>query len=374
VDPEAVPLSREDRSILDLEQGPVRGHTCKIIRLPGAGSLPITGALRDSISARIAEAPLLLRRLGGTTQRPVWEPVPGVDIDQHVVDGTRTAPLDRAAFRAEVARLFSERLDRSRPLWRLDVVGPLEDGGSALVSGFLARELGRADAPSPFDGEITSEREVAFVSMPLRRLHDAARAHDRATVNDALLSVVTGGMRRWLQRRHGPLGDIRVRVPVSLHAAGDAAGNRDSFFHLTVPMHEQDPVARLAAIHAETALRKAEHDAETMDEVLRELARISPGLAGLAEQVELSPRSFAVSISNVPGPATAVSVLGVPVASMHALAEIRQRHALRVAAISLGDGLHIGLCADPTIVPGVDELAEDIAAEGDALTTVDVEE
>jgi diacylglycerol O-acyltransferase / wax synthase len=147
-------------------------------------------------------------------------------------------------------------------------------------------------------------------------------------------------------------------VPVSLHdPADDAPGNRDSFFSVPVPITNGDLLVRLRAVHAATAVRKAEHDAETMDDLLGRLRRVSPGLGRLCERIERSPRAFAVNISNVPGPRQQVSVLGTPVASLYAVAELAEHHALRVAAVSLADALCLGFCADPEIVDDVASIA-----------------
>jgi diacylglycerol O-acyltransferase len=411
---EPLPLTREDRAILALERGAVVGHCCKVIAVAGSAA-PDAETVRRRLAARLDAAPLLRRRLGGSEHAPAWESADDLDLDAHVVDAIGARPLDRRALCAVVAELFTRRLDRSRPLWRVDVAGPLAEGGVALVwrihhalaDGQTAMRLleevlwdaapataSSAPAPSnaaaqhggghsalgfarrefadrhrsPFDGRIGATREIAFASTPLQALHDAARRHGSATVNDAVLAVVAGGLRRWIERRHGSLGNVRVRVPVSLHHPGDGAGNRDSFFGVDLPLHERDPIARLEAIHAETAECKADHDAETMDALLRELARVSPPLEGLCERIEGSPRAFALAVSNVPGPRRAVAVLGAPVTALHSIAEIGERHALRVTAVSLVDTLHFGLCADPEIVPGVAGLADDLAAEAAALT------
>ncbi|MGZ4173960.1 MAG: WS/DGAT domain-containing protein, partial [Solirubrobacteraceae bacterium] len=71
--------------------------------------------------------------------------------------------------------------------------------------------------------------------------------------------------------------------------------------------------------------------------------------------------------SNVPGPRRPVRVLGVRVRALYSLAEIRARHALRVAVASLADSLNFGLCADPTLLADVDELGRDMQAEAAAL-------
>jgi hypothetical protein len=405
-------LTREDRAILALERGAVVGHTCKVVMVDAALD---AATVRRGLADRLAAAPLLRRRLGGSEQVPAWESVDDLDLDAHVVDTGTTGPIDRRALCAAIAAVFAQRLDRSRPLWRLDVIGPLADGGTALVwrfhhaladgqtvmrlleavcwdagppnpevaaramssererhsrwhstVGFARREIVDRHR-SPFDGHVGSVRDVAFARTPLRPLHDAAHRHGAATVNDAVLAVLAGGLRRWIERRHGSLGTMRVRVPVSLHQPGDAAGNRDSFFGVDLPLHLSDPIGRLEAIHRETAECKADHDAQSMDALLRELARVAPRLERLCERVEGSPRAFALAISNVPGPRRPVSVLGTPVVELHSLAEIGERHALRVTAVSMADTLHFGLCADPRIVPDVSALADDLAAEATLL-------
>ena len=412
-----IELTAEDRAILALEGPTLAGHTCKLIVFEG--DAPQTAALAVRVGARITQAPALARRLAGTADRPVWVEDPAFDPSAHVLTTSLAGPVDHAGLCAEVARLFAQRLDRDRPLWRIDCV-PLQGGGVALVwrihhaladgstamryarallwdapaddrvppararahaltheqdqvrrranlAHFFAREFARSMHDSPFDGRIGIRREVAFATVPLAELHDAARTIDGATLNDAVLSVVSGGLRRWIEQRHGPVGSLRVKVPVSLHHEGEDAGNRDSFFSVAVPLAQPDAVARLRAVHAATTVRKAEHDAETMDALLRELRGVSPGLGRFCERVERSPRTFAVNVSNVPGPREPVSVLGAPVGSLHSIAEIAEHHALRVAVVSLAGALCLGFCADPAIVEDVQSMADGTELEAATL-------
>ena len=53
-------------------------------------------------------------------------------------------------------------------------------------------------------------------------------------------------------------------------------------------------------------------------------------------------------------------MLGARVTELYSLAEIRERHALRIAVVSLGERLNFGLTADPTLLPDVDQLADQI--------------
>ena len=214
---------------------------------------------------------------------------------------------------------------------------------------------------------------MAFTATRLDELHRVAAAADGATVNDAVLTVVAGGLRRWIEAHHGHLGAVRVKVPVSLHTppppgSGYAQpGNRDSFFCLDLPLGSADPLERLAVIRRATLIRKQEHDAQHLDAVMQRLAR-TPRLSRFAEDVLSHPRSFALNVSNVPGPRRPVRVLGVPVRALYSLAEIGEHHALRVAVVSLAGTLNVGLVADPTLLADVNHLAAGIQEEAAALT------
>jgi len=410
---EPIPLSAEDRAILDLECGAIAGHTCKVVALGGDGVG--VGELRARIAARLEAVPELTRVLGGTPEQPAWVPASGLDVADHVRPSPLAPAPARAAVLAEVARLFELRLDRDRPLWAIDVV-PRPTGGSVLVwrihhaladgvaamrlarellwdahparppvkpaavaehpdhvrrrahlAAFIEREFAGSVHRSPFDGPVGARRRVAFAAVPLRRLHDAAKQLAAASLNDAVLSMVAGTLRRWIEQHHGALGDIRVRVPVSLHHEGDAASNRDSFFSVRLPLGIADPVERLRVVHRATAVRKAAHDAARIEESVAAIARRSPRLAALVERIEASPREFAVSVSNVPGPREPVSVLGAPVEELHSIAEIGLRHGLRITAVSLADRLFFGFNADPDLVDGVETMAAGVEAEADAL-------
>src|SRR6202042_3196029 len=65
-----------------------------------------------------------------------WESDPELDLDAHVVVDDDSEPLDAAGLRGAVAEAFARRLDRSRPLWRIELVPRLTQGGSALIWSF----------------------------------------------------------------------------------------------------------------------------------------------------------------------------------------------------------------------------------------------
>jgi diacylglycerol O-acyltransferase len=414
-DVDAIPLHAEDRAILDLECATVAGHTCKVVVL--GDPAPTVEQLRASIGSRIGQVPVLTASLSGDGDERCLVPDPGFDVGRHV-DSVFGTTISEADLPGVVASLFEQQLPRDLPLWRIDVV-PLDGVRAALIwrlhhaiadgtagmrlarellwdaegepsgaapsrnrsavrrrdderrrghlAAFMRREFGESRGRPPFDGEIGKRRHVAFAAVPLRPLHDAARALDGATVNDAVLAIVAGGLRDWLEHHNGALGSVRLRVPVSLHSEGDNAGNRDSFFTVPVSLNESDPVTRLGEINRRTGERKRADDAEHLERFMTTLAKTSPRLERFAKRIEEGARSFALAVSNVPGPRQSVSVIGSPVQSMHSLAEIGRHHALRVAVVSIGGELCFGLIADPALVDDLGVMARGIETQAAEL-------
>jgi diacylglycerol O-acyltransferase len=415
------PLGPEDVAILRLESPRIAGHTCKVITVEaGAGGRITVAALRDHVAARLSRVPRMTERLSDDPQQPAWVPAERFDVADHVLGWAQTRPAGRAELLAAVAALMTGRLDRTRPLWSIHLVDlegeraalvlrlhhcmadgtasvrlcsevlwdalgvsaeaaggrPPEPRGAPTAPGLdlratIRRELLPGGTDTPLDRHPSAGRRVAATRASLATLRRIGHeVGDGATVNDVVLCAVAGGLRRWLERHGGPLHGIRVKVPVSLHdhhERSDELGNHDSFMVVDVDTDEPDPAARLRAIAAETRQRKREHDAESLDRVFVDLRRFSDRAARALASWTASPRVFTINVSNVPGPRTPVAVMGGPVSDLFSLAEIADRHALRVSAMSLADELSFGLCADAVAVDDPQTIADGIDADLVAL-------
>jgi diacylglycerol O-acyltransferase / wax synthase len=246
--------------------------------------------------------------------------------------------------------------------WRMRVAGVRR------LATTLRRELSRGGAETALDHPAGPRREVTFVSASLPDLKAIGHgAPERATVNDVVLAAAAGGLRRWLAEQGAGAKALRVKVPVSLHHGDAGPANRDSFMCVDLPLEEQEPVLGLAAVAHETRERKEARDAETMDTFFRDVSHLSRSMERYAERWAESPRVFALSVSNVPGPAEPRWVLGSPLLELHSVAEIGHRHALRVSVVSACGRLSFGLCADPEAVGDLRVVADGIVEELDAL-------
>ena len=291
-----------------------------------------------------------------------WEPQPAPSRMRLAANGVaeRAADAGRAVAGAVGSLAHPRR-----------IAGSLRDAGRE--PGALIRELTPLGGSSSLDAHIGPDRELAFADAPLdnlKRIEHAVgdRIGSHVTVNDVVMAVVAGGLRRWLIDR-GETGEaMRAQIPVSMHGREEGPGqlsNLDSFIYVDLPIGEPDPVRRLERINGESVDRKLHHDADSLYRFFHGLSHVSP-LYREAMRLAAGPREFSLSISNVPGPRDAVYVLGGEVSDLHSIAEPADRHALRVSAVSLDGVMHIALCTDPEALSGLDELAhamEDSVAE-----------
>jgi diacylglycerol O-acyltransferase / wax synthase len=410
-------LGPDDARILGVESAVITGHTLKLnILEPGAAPLDVD-VLRESVLKRLAEEPRATQRVDTSGPEPRWVEATDFDIRDHVRRMTSPECTSRADLWRAVSGLMAEHLDRARPLWTFDVIGPLSDGREAIavrihhamadgiagvhfldtvlwdahadrpakpsahaapaelrgfteawrMPGAVLRELGRPGVRSPFDRPITGSRELAFSIAPLAEVKAIGSSRpNHATVNDVLLAIVAGGLRDWLSVS-GPgrePGVVRAQVPVSLHHRDEEAtslGNHDSFMNVDLPLGEPDPLVRLDLIRAETSQRKRLDDADELYDLFHALGRVKH-VGTAARRLAGSSREFAVSISNVPGPSTPVSVAGRRVVHLFSSSEPAMHHALRISAISNAGDIGIGLCSDPRALPDMTRLADRIEA------------
>ncbi len=132
--PMADRLSGLDTSFLHLERAGAHMHVASVSVFEGPA--PTHGEFRDHIGSRLHLVPRFrqkLRFVPFDQGRPVWVDDPHLNLEYHVRQTALPAPGSDEQLRNLAARIFSQQLDRSKPLWELWLVEGLHDGRFAII-------------------------------------------------------------------------------------------------------------------------------------------------------------------------------------------------------------------------------------------------
>jgi diacylglycerol O-acyltransferase / wax synthase len=237
-------------------------------------------------------------------------------------------------------------------------------GGTLRRAAMAVGEDIARPAPSSFlNDPIGPRRTLVGHTLPVGELLTVKRARE-ASLNDVALAVVAGALRELALLRHVVPAPLKVMVPVSRRGAGEEAamGNRIAFVFITLPVNVSDPLARLAAIRAETAAFKETGRAGGGEALLQGLGLLPLALQGPLARFAASPRMYNLVVSNVPGPRMPVYLLGAECVEVLPAIPLSDGHALSVGVFSLRDSLCFGAYADPEALPQARELPGAIAA------------
>jgi diacylglycerol O-acyltransferase / wax synthase len=222
--------------------------------------------------------------------------------------------------------------------------------------------------PSPLNGVLTPHRRVALTSVPLADVKEVKRAFG-VTVNDVVLAVCAGALRRFLDRR-GTIPDrpLLAAIPASVRTADERGvmGNRVSAMFATLATQLDDPVDRLFAAREVMGGAKLVHD-DIGGNTLHEWAEVSAPLLfsrGMAfyERVLQGrhPPVINLVVSNVPGPSFPLYLAGARLVSLFPLGPVIPGTGLNVTVLSYLDTVGFGLIACREIIPNLDDIADAI--------------
>jgi diacylglycerol O-acyltransferase / wax synthase len=216
-----------------------------------------------------------------------------------------------------------------------------------------AREL-LATKPAPatsLNRVIGNDRSLALVRTRLSVVKQIAHSQ-QATVNDVLLTVITGGVRGLLRHRGEPIvdGTVRVDVPVTLRAVqerADARGNMIGQIMVPLPAGVADPVQRLARIAADTAARKATSH-PSVGVVLR--SRI----VRKAVLKLLNRQPVNVTSADLIGPPVPVYLAGARILEVFPVLPLMANVSLGIGALSYAGQFNIAVIADRDAYPDLE--------------------
>jgi WS/DGAT/MGAT family acyltransferase len=277
----------------------------------------------------------------------------------------KPAPSRLELWRNEVARSLGTPLRIARDLRRFseetdDVRAEI---GTRLRAVVKMMGMGMSADQTPLNGTVGPHRRFDWWRVPLAELK-AMRKGFGCTINDVVLTVVTGAVREYLILRGVDPSSLtfRVSAPVSVRNAEEKGklGNRVSSWVIALPIGEADPLAQLAAIHAETARLKEERTALGVETIMA-MAEFTPStLLTLGARAASGPINTIVT--NVPGPQFPLYLQGARLLELYPLVPLMESLGIGIALASYDGHVHWGFNSDPDVVPDADVFVEQIRA------------
>lgn len=260
----------------------------------------------------------------------------------------------------------------------------LAAGASYAAIRSLVTSFREQAAASPFRAPrtmlnvpITGARRFAAQSWSLERVRKAGAPHG-ATVNDMVLAMSAGALRRYLVEQDAlPDAPLLAMVPVSLRVEGDGdeeGGNAVGAILCNLGTHLADPSDRLELIITSMARGKQQFEGLTPVQVLMlsalSLAPAALPVLGLATVDLLQPLmrpSFNIVISNVPGPRNPMYFNGARLTGNYPVSVLVDGQAMNITTTSYAGSLDFGILGCRRNVPHLQRMLGHLEDELSAL-------
>lgn len=458
-------LSGLDASFLYLETPKIPMHIGGVAIIEG--SLKFDD-FRQYVSDRVHTVEKLTQKLVTvplSLDRPYWVEDPDFDINMHLHRTALPRPGGWKELRYLASRIFSQQLNRERPLWEfifvegLDSIPQVPKGSVALISkvhhsGFdgksgadlmsmlfdvspkprspapkLPREVDEIPGPiglmakSAYNfisrptklpgllwdtgkatlkaGYMTRAQGIKMPTMPFRapktRFNDTVEMErvwnsaildiqrvkvlrkvvEGATLNDVILAICAGALRRYLlEKDELPDKPLVAMVPVSTRTAEEknAMGNQVSAMYVQLATDIEDPIKRLEKIHINTLVGKLYQDAIDAKSLMGYAELIPFGLAGVAARfysraaiAKHHNPFFNVIITNVPGPQIPLYLAGHKLIVNMGTAPIFDGMGLIMPICSYNGTLSISPTSSANLMPDLDDFTRYIRESANEL-------
>jgi WS/DGAT/MGAT family acyltransferase len=218
---------------------------------------------------------------------------------------------------------------------------------------FAKLSLRIPDPRTRFKGRLGGEKRVAWSGpIPLARIRQAKQALG-GTVNDVLLTAISGGLRRYLQAK----GDrthrlsFRAAVPVSLRPLERMSdlGNCFGLVFLTLPVGLTEPRQRLAVLRRSMLGQRRSLEPLVVLNVLQMLGRVPLWLHRLVIRI-FGTKGTAV-LTSVPGPCRELFLAGRAIRGLIFWVPQSGRLGMGISIMSYAGEVRLGVTTDARLVP-----------------------
>ena len=235
---------------------------------------------------------------------------------------------------------------------------------AAGVQGALGRRgrvVGQLDLVPPgvsFNGRISAHRRFAFGRLSLDEVKEVKNTYG-VTVNDVVVSICAGAVRRWLvEHDELPDGPLVAQIPVSVRTERQRGTYGNRILLMTAPLFtgEPDPIRRLQLTHDALSEMKERHRALPAELLQDANQFIPPAVFSRAARLSFSLSSrgrpaWNLVISNVPGPQFPLYMAGARLEANYPISVITDGMGLNITCMSYCGHLDFGLVADREQMP-----------------------
>ena len=249
------------------------------------------------------------------------------------------------------------------------LLGAVGTAARALKTGYDLVTMPDEEQTSLF-GELGQTKRVAWTrSFDLARLKQAGEGYD-ATVNDVLVAVTAGAIRRVLEDRGEETRHLELRctVPINLKPMAERTESLGNYFgvvFLPIPVGIRDLDERIEIVRERMDVRKAGIEAFLMYQLVNIAGYVPEPVQNLA--MKLFEKQATGVVTNVPGPVGTAKFAGKEISDLIFWAPQANDQGLGISIVSYNGRVRIGIAADANLLPEPRLLADAFETEIDAL-------
>lgn len=208
-------------------------------------------------------------------------------------------------------------------------------------------------------GKVTGEKKVDWIEpIPLQPIKDAGRAAG-ATINDAILGVLTNTLRKYLAEHDSlTVDDLYTAVPVSLRRPDTPLprelGNRFGVVPVLLPVGIEDPREQMLEVKRRLDEIKSSQMPVVSFGLISVMALTTPDVERMVHKVH-QYQSIGVT-TNVPGPRQEITVAGARVLGMWGMGGLSGNQNLSFGIFTLAGKLNFSVHTDAGITPDPDRI------------------
>ena len=227
-----------------------------------------------------------------------------------------------------------------------------------------------------FNKSVSPKRTWGTAILSFDRINRLRKIMD-VSVNDLILAICAGAIRRYLEEREKlPVQPLVANVPISIRVKDEEQqmNNQISNMFVKIGTHIKNPIERLEFIYEQTSIGKSKHKAVGAKALSKMADAVPFGLANLAASLyskynikEFHRPPFNVTITNVPGPQNPLYLKGHKVVGIFGLTPVLDGFGLIIAAFSYNGLVSITTTSDAKTMPDTDKFSRYIRESANEL-------